>query len=155
MSVSPIPQGYHSLTPYLIVRGAAKAIDFYAKAFGATEVMRLPGPGGMIMHAELKIGDSIVMLADESAEQGILGPESLGGTGVGICFYLENVDEQMQTAVDAGATVERPIQDQFYGDRSVTLRDPFGHQWTLATHVEDVSPEEIEARMAKMFSGEG
>jgi PhnB protein len=151
MTVSPIPEGYHSVTPYLIVNGASDAIDFYGRAFGAEETMRLPGPGGKVMHAEFKIGDSMIMIADEFPERGIQGPKSLGGSPVGICLYVENVDVQYEKAVAAGATVTRPIQDQFYGDRSVTVEDPFGHQWTLATHVEDVSGKEIERRMAEFM----
>jgi PhnB protein len=148
MAVKPIPEGYHSVTPYLIVSGAAKAIDFYVKALGATEVMRMDH-GGKIGHAEIKLGDSHVMLADEFPEMGARSPESLGGTPVGICLYVTNVDELFNRAVDAGAKVERPVQDQFYGDRSGTIVDPFGHKWTIATHKEDLTPEQIEKRMAE------
>src|SRR6187402_1421400 len=147
MAVKPIPEGYHSVTPYLIISGAAKAIDFYVKALGATEVMRLDH-GGKIGHAEIKLGDSHVMLADEFPEMGARSPQSLGGTPVGICLYVPNVDELFQRAVDAGAKVERPVQDQFYGDRSGTIVDPFGHKWTIATHKEDLTPEQINERMA-------
>lgn len=147
MAVKPIPEGYHSVTPYLIIRGAAEAIDFYVKALGATEVMRLDH-GGKIGHAEIKIGDSHIMLADEHPEMGARSPQSLGGTPVGICLYVPNVDALFNQAVAAGATVERPVQDQFYGDRSGTIIDPFGHKWTIATHIEDLTPEQISQRMA-------
>jgi PhnB protein len=148
--VQPIPEGYHSITPYLIVKGAADAIAFYQKAFGAEEIDRLDGPGGKIGHAELQIGDSRVMMADEHPEMNALAPQAPGKSGVGLCLYVENVDEIVQQAIDAGATVQRPLQDQFYGDRSATLEDPFGHVWTVATHIEDVSPEEMGRRMAEM-----
>jgi PhnB protein len=147
MAVKPIPEGYHSVTPYLIISGAAKAIDFYKKALGATEVMRLDH-GGKIGHAEIKLGDSHVMMADEFPEMGAKSPQSLGGTPVGICLYVPNVDALFKQAVDAGAKVERPVQDQFYGDRSGTIIDPFGHKWTIATHKEDLTPEEVSKRMA-------
>jgi PhnB protein len=150
MTVKPIPDGYHTVTPYLIVRGGAAAIEFYRKAFGATEVMRLGGEAGPIMHAEIQIGDSRVMLADENPQMGALAPQAPGSSGVGFCLYVENVDELFAQAVDAGATVKRPLQDQFYGDRSGTLEDPYGHVWTLATHVEDVTPEEMHRRMEQM-----
>ena len=153
MPVKPIPDGYHTATPYLIVNGAAKALEFYAKAFGAEEVLRCPMPDGRMGHAEFRIGDSNIMLADEFPEMGAKGPASLGGTPVGICLYVTDSDAVFQRAVAAGARVERPIQDQFYGDRSGTVIDPFGHKWTLATHKEDVSPEEIERRMKAMGGG--
>ena len=149
MSVSPIPDGYHSVTPYLMIRGAADAIEYYQKAFGATEVMRLDTPDGKIGHAEVKIGDSFVMLADEVPEMNMRGPQSLEGTTVGLLIYVEDCDAVFQQAIDNGGTVQRPLADQFYGDRSGTLIDPFGHQWTIATHVEDLTPEEIEQRMAE------
>ena len=148
MAVKPIPEGYHSVTPYLIISGAAKAIDFYVKALGATEIMRLDH-GGKIGHAEIKLGDSHVMLADEFPEMGAHSPQSLGGTPVGICLYVPDVDALFKRAVDAGAKVERPVQDQFYGDRSGTIIDPFGHKWTIATHKEDLTPEQINERMAQ------
>ncbi|QDU39392.1 Glyoxalase-like domain protein [Maioricimonas rarisocia] len=154
MSVKPIPDGYHSITPYLLIKGAAKAIDFYAKAFGAQEKMRLVGPDGRIGHAELKIGDSHIMLADEHPEMDAFAPETPGRSGVGILLYVENVDEVVERAVTAGAEIERPLYDQFYGDRSATLLDPFGHMWTVATHIEDVTPEEIQQRMEAMMSGD-
>jgi PhnB protein len=150
MAVRPIPDGYHTVTPYLIVHDAAGALDFYKKAFGATELMRFPMPGGKIGHAEIRIGDSLVMLADEHPEMGALGPRSLGGSAVGLAVYVEDVDARFQQAVNAGGKVERPVTDQFYGDRSGTLEDPFGHKWTLATHKEDVTLEEMQRRMAAM-----
>lgn len=144
----PIPDGYHSVTPYLIVKGAAKAIEFYRQAFGATETFRMPQPDGRIGHAELKIGNSTIMLADEFPERNIRGPESLGGTPVMIHLYIEDVDTVAKRAVAAGAKEIRPIQNQFYGDRSGMFADPFGHQWNIATHVEDLSAEEIGKRAA-------
>ena len=148
--VQAIPTGYHSVTPYLIVKNAAAALEFYKKAFGAVELMRFPGPGGKLMHAEVKIGDSPVMLADEMPEEGHVGPQTLGGAAVSMMVYVENVDAQFAQAVAAGATVKRPVADQFYGDRTGTLVDPFGHIWSLGTHKEDVSMEEMQRRMAKM-----
>ena len=142
-----IPEGYHSVTPYLYVREGAKALDFYKRAFNATELVRMPMPNGRIGHAEFRIGDSIVMMADESPEQGIKGPQTLGGTSAGIALYVEDCDALFRRAVDAGAKVERPLEDQFYGDRSGTVTDPFGHRWTIGTHKEDVPPEEMEKRM--------
>src|SRR4051794_33018507 len=153
MALKPIPEGYHAVTPYLIISGAAKALEFYKKALGATEVMRLDH-GGKIGHAEIKLGDSHVMLADEFPEMGARSPLSIGGTPVGICLYVPNVDAVFKQAVDAGAKVDRPVQDQFYGDRSGTVIDPFGHKWTIATHIEDVSPEEIGKRMAAWSQGQ-
>jgi PhnB protein len=147
MAVKPIPEGYHTVTPYLIIAGAAKAIEYYKKAFGATELMRMDH-GDKIGHAEIQISDSRIMLADEYPDMGNRGPLALGGTPVGICLYVPNVDELFNRAVAAGAKVERPVQDQFYGDRSGTIIDPFGHKWTIATHIEDLSPEEIDKRMA-------
>ena len=144
MAVKPIPDGYHSITPYLVLDGAASAIEFYKKTFGAIELMRVPGPDGRIGHAELKFGDSPVMLADEFPEMGFRGPKSLGGSAVGILLYVQDVDAVFKTAVAAGAKVFKPLQDQFYGDRSATLEDPFGHFWTIATHKKDISPEEIQ-----------
>jgi PhnB protein len=148
--VQSIPTGYHTVTPYLIVRNAAAALDFYKKAFGAVELMRFPGPGGKLMHAEMKIGDSPVMLADEMPEEGHVGPQTLGGAAVSLMLYVENVDARFAQAIAAGATVKRAVADQFYGDRTGTLADPFGHVWSLATHKEDVSMEEMQRRMAKM-----
>jgi PhnB protein len=144
------PEGYHAITPYLIVTGGAKAIDFYKKVFGATEIMRMPRPDGQIAHAELRIGDSVIMLADEMPQMGALSPHTIGGTAVGIMVYVPDADRVFHNAVSAGSKVERELADQFYGDRSGTFKDPFGHKWTVSTHVEDVSPEEMNARMAKM-----
>jgi PhnB protein len=155
MTVRPVPQGYRTVTPYLIVRGAAQAIDFYQRAFGATEVMRLADPGGKVGHAEIKVGDSPVMLADEFPEMQIIGPQTLGGSPVILLIYVEDVDARFARAVAAGATVLRPVKDQFYGDRSGTLKDPFGHVWTLATHKEDVSPEEMTRRFAAALKQPG
>ena len=147
--VKPIPAGYHTVTPYLIVKGAARALDFYRSAFGAVELVRMPGPGGAVMHAEIRIGDSMIMLADEVPEMGYRGPETLGGSPVSLALYVESVDELFARALAAGAKVVRPLQNQFYGDRSGTLSDPFGHTCTLGTHVEDVSPAEMQRRMAE------
>lgn len=152
MAVKPIPDGYRSVTPYLVVDGGSEAIEFYKQVFDATELMRLPGPGGKIMHAEIRIGDSMVMLADEFPDMNIHGPHSIGGSPVGICLYVENADETFNRAVESGANVERPIADQFYGDRTGTVIDPFGHKWTVCTHIEDVTPEEIQKRMGEMAS---
>jgi PhnB protein len=149
MAVKPIPDGYHSVTPYLIVKGAAKALDYYKQALGATELFRVDGPGGTVGHAEIKIGDSIVMLADEFPQMGFRGPEALGGSPVGLMIYVPDVDTQFAQALAAGGTVVKPLQNQFYGDRSGTIRDPFGHLWTISTHVEDVSPEEVARRAAE------
>lgn len=149
MAVKPIPDGYHSITPYLIVNGAAKALEFYAQAFGAKELMRME-MGGIIGHAEIQIGDSRIMLADEHPDMNALAPASAGSAGVGLCLYVENADEIVARAVQAGATIERPLQDQFYGDRSATLVDPFNHRWTIATHIEDVTPEEMDLRMQSL-----
>lgn len=146
MSVKAIPEGYHSITPYLIVEGAAKALEFYKQAFGATELFRMPMPDGRVGHAEMKIGDSMMMLADGCPEMGFRDPKAIGGTAVSLLIYCEDVDAMFARAVAAGATVMRPVQDQFYGDRSATLTDPFGHVWTIATHKEDLSPEEIARR---------
>lgn len=150
MTVKPIPEGYHTVTPYITVDGAAAALAYYAKAFGAEERMRHAGPGGKIMHAEIKIGDSVIMLSDEFPEMGAKSPKSLGGTPFGICLYVRDVDAVFNRAVAAGGKVDRPLKTQFYGDRSGTLIDPFGHKWTVSTHVEDVSPQEMERRMAEM-----
>jgi PhnB protein len=145
--VKPVPEGYHNVTPYLFVRRAASAIDFYKSIFGATEIMRMPGSNGKIMHAELRIGDSIVMLADENPQTGVMSPQTIGGFSVGMHLYVENVDQVIQKAVESGAKLLRPIKNQFYGDRSGSVLDPFGHMWSVATHVEDVSPEEMRKRM--------
>jgi len=147
MGVTAKPEGYHSVTPYLIVDGAEEAIRFYEQAFGATELMRLP-MGDKFGHAELKIGDSVIMLSDEWPDDGKLGPKSRGGATAGLMVYLEDVDAAFERALAAGATVERPVEDQFYGDRSGNVIDPFGHSWTLSTHVEDIAEEELQRRMA-------
>jgi PhnB protein len=144
--VKPIPQGYHSVTPYLTVNDAARAIDFYKRAFGAQEVMRMDGPNGKIGHAEIKIGDSRIMLGDEMPG-GARSPQSLGGTTFGIMLYVENADTVFNQAVSAGAQVEAPLADMFWGDRYGKLKDPFGHSWSVATHKEDVAPEEMSKRM--------
>jgi PhnB protein len=151
--VKPIPDGYHSVTPYLCIRGAAAAIEFYKKAFGAKELMRMPAPGDKIGHAEIQIGDSHVMLADEFPEMGFLSPLSVGGSPVMMHLYVEDVDSTANKAVAAGAKVTKPVADQFYGDRSGQIQDPFGHNWYVSTHKEDVSPEEIQERSAKLFGG--
>ena len=150
MAVKPVPEGYHTVTPYLVIAGAAKALEFYAKAFGAKERTRMEGPNGQVMHAEIQIGDSIVMLADEFPDMGYRGPQAYGGTAVGLHLYVNDVDSLFKQALAAGAKEERPVQDQFYGDRTGTLRDPFGHQWSLATHKEDLTDEQIHERAAKM-----
>ena len=155
MTVKPIPDGYHSVTPYLIVNGAARALDFYKQAFGATELLRMDGPDGSIGHAEIKIGDSPVMLADEHPQMGFRSPRTLGGPGVSLMIYVENVDEVFPRAISAGAKELRAIQDQFYGDRSGTLEDPFGHIWTISTHKEDLSNEEMNRRSQELLKKEG
>jgi PhnB protein len=154
--VKPIPDGYHSVTVYLSVKEAAKALAFYKRAFGAEEIYRLEMPDGKIGHAEIRVGDSRIMLADEMPEMPdavTKSPQTLGGSSAGFCIYSPDTDALFKRAVDAGATVKRPVQNQFYGDRSGTVLDPFGHVWTLATHVEDVSPEEIRKRMAALPHG--
>lgn len=148
--VKPIPDGYHSVTPYLIIDGAARALDFYKRAFDAKELMRIPAPGDRIGHAEIKIGNSVIMLADEHPEMGARSPQHYGGSPISIMVYLEDVDKQFQQAIAAGGTEVRPVTDQFYGDRSGMLKDPFGHSWHLSTHKEDVSMEELARRMAAM-----
>ncbi|HEX6376474.1 MAG TPA: VOC family protein [Allosphingosinicella sp.] len=148
MTARAIPEGYHSVTPYLTVDGAAEAIRWYAQAFGATEALRLP-MGDKIGHAEIRIGDSFVMLADEWPEMGMLGPKSRGGPTASLMIYVEDSDAVFARAMAAGAIQERPVENQFYGDRSGTLIDPFGHRWTISTHVEDVADDEIQRRMAE------
>jgi len=147
-NVKSIPDGYHSVTPSLIIKGAADAIEFYKKAFGATELFRMDHEG-KVGHAEIKIGNSPIMLADEHPEMGYVSPKTLGGTPVSILIYVEDVDMIFNQAIKSGGVQTKPLQDQFYGDRSGTLTDPFGHVWTVATHREDVSPEEMEKRMAR------
>jgi PhnB protein len=152
MPVQPIPAGYAGVTPYLIIHDATRALDFYKRAFGATEVMRMPGPGGTIGHAEIRIGEGVVMLADEMPDMGYTGPQTLGGTPVSLMFYVPDVDARFAQALAAGGTVKKPLKNEFYGDRSGTIVDPFGHIWTIATHVEDVSEAEMEKRMAALMA---
>ena len=154
MAVKSKPDGYHTVTPYLVVKGGAAAIEFYKKAFGATELFRFPTPDGKIGHAEIKIGDSPIMLADEYPEMGYKGPATLGGSPVSIMIYVENVDTIFNQAVAAGATVKEAVSDKFYGDRLGTVTDPFGHVWHISTHKEDVSLEEMQKR-AKAAHGGG
>jgi PhnB protein len=151
-SVKAIPDGFHNVTPYLYLRGAAGAIEFYKTVFGAAEIMRMRGPDGRIMHAELRIGDSIVMLADENPSMGIMSPQTIGGFSGGLHLYVEDADAVIRKAVESGAKQLHPIKNQFYGDRSGTLLDPFGHMWSVATHIEDVSPEEMRKRMTAAMS---
>lgn len=146
-----IPKGYNSITPYLIIKNAAKAIEFYKKAFGATEVFRMDDANGRVGHAELMIGDSHLMLADEHPEMGYRSATTIGATPVSLHLYIEDCDAVVERAVAAGAKLERPVEDRFYGDRNGTVHDPFGHVWTVATHVEDVSAEEMEERARKAF----
>ena len=153
MKTKHIPDGYHAVTPYLVVKGAAQAIDFYQRVFGAVEKVRSEGPGGSIMHAEVQVGDSRIMLADEFPQMNALSPHTVGGSPVLLLLYVENVDDVARRAEVAGAKIERPLQDQFYGDRTCTVLDPFGHRWTIATHIEDVSPDEMDRRMAAMKEG--
>ena len=148
--VKPVPEGYHSVIPYIVVHNAVEAIDFYKRAFGAVEMLRLPAPGGKIGHAEIKIGDSIIMLADEHPEMGARSPRSIGGTPISIVLYVDDVDAVAARVVKAGAKQTRPVTDQFYGDRAGSFEDPFGHQWHVHTHIEDVSSAELEKRMAAM-----
>jgi PhnB protein len=154
--VKPIPDEYPRITPYLIVDGAGAAIGFYGTVFGATERMRMPAPGDKIGHCELQIGDSLIMLADESPEMGQRSPKSIGGSPVTISVYVEDVDETFDRAVKAGATVVRAVEDQFYGDRSGQFEDPYGHRWSVASHIEDVPPAEMAKRASEfMAEGEG
>jgi len=153
--VKAIPDGYPQVTPYLIVDGGEAAIDFYTKVLGAKERMRMGSPGDRIGHAELAVGDSLVMLADEHPEMGILGPKSIGGTPVTISVYVEDVDDVFERAVSEGASPTRAVENQFYGDRSGQFEDPFGHRWSIATHVEDVPMEEMEKRAAEAMAGQG
>ena len=152
-SIKPIPDGYHSVTPYLTVKDGAAALDFYQRAFSANVFVRMDGPDGKVMHAEFRIGDCAIMLGAECPEMGAISPETLGGVASLLMIYIENVDAHFEQAIAAGGTVERPVKDQFYGDRSGTLKDPFGHRWTIATHVEDVPPDEMKRRAAAMFEG--
>ena len=150
MAVKAIPDGYRSVTPYLAINGAAAAIDYYTRAFGAKELMRFPGPNGRIAHAEIQIGDSRVMLGDTSPEMHQRDPKSLGGSPAGLMLYVPDVDRVFMRAIEAGGNVRNAVKDQFYGDRSGTLEDPFGHVWTIATHVEDVSDKELQRRLQQM-----
>lgn len=149
-TVKAIPEGYEGAIPYLIIKGAAAALEFYKKAFGATEIMRMPAPGGTIGHAEIKIGKAIIMLADEFPDMDYKSPQAYAGTPVSIMIYVPDVDRFVQRAADAGTKIVRPVENKFYGDRGASLEDPFGHQWHFATHVEDVPPDEMEKR-AKAF----
>ena len=151
MTVKAIPEGYHSVTPYLMIKGATEAIEFYKRAFNATELFRLVTPSGTIGHAEIKIGDSSIMLAEPCEQGAARNPEALGGSSVALHVYVEDVDAQYAQAVNAGAKAVKPVEDQFYGDRTGTLEDPFGHIWFFATHKEDVSMEEIKIRAEAMF----
>ena len=155
MAVQPIPEGYPRVIPYLCVDGAAAAIDFYGTVLGTVERMRMPSPGGKIGHAELELGDSVIMLSDEAPEMGAVSPKTVGGSPVTLSLYVEDVDDVVARAEQAGATVLRPVENQFYGDRSGQFEDPFGHRWNVATHVEDVSPEEMGRRAAEMMGGAG
>jgi len=156
LAVKPIPEGYHTITPFLTVRGADRAIDFYRKAFGAEVLGRMNGPDGKtVMHAELKIGDSRIFLGDEVPGMECSSPETLGGSPSGFYLYVRDVDEAFQKAVTAGATVKRPVENMFWGDRTGSLQDPFGHKWDLATRVEDVPPEEMKRRGAEFFKNMG
>ncbi|HLY15920.1 MAG TPA: VOC family protein [Bryobacteraceae bacterium] len=146
-AVKPVPEGYHTVTPYLTVNDAAGAIDFYRRAFGAKEIVRMAGPPGKLAHAEIKIGDSMIMLADEMPGAGLRAPQSLGGSSVNIFLYVEDVDATYKQAVNAGAKADSPPSDMFWGDRYGKLTDPFGHSWSMATHKEDVAPEEMKRRM--------
>jgi len=151
MPVKAVPDGYQAVTPYLIVKNAAQALDFYKRALGARERMRLDAPGGKIGHAEIEVDGSCVMLADENAEMGHVGPQTIGGTPVSLHLYVKDVDTRFKQAIEAGGVEKRAVEDQFYGDRSGTFEDPYGHLWHLATHKEDVSPEEIRKRAEALF----
>eukprot|EP00243_Klebsormidium_subtile_P004100 TRINITY_DN17879_c0_g1_i1.p1 TRINITY_DN17879_c0_g1~~TRINITY_DN17879_c0_g1_i1.p1 ORF type:complete len:157 (-),score=48.29 TRINITY_DN17879_c0_g1_i1:550-1020(-) len=153
-NVEKRPQGFHTITPYLVVKGATQAMDFYARAFGAVETVKMDGPGGTVMHAEMRVGDSPFMLADEVPARGHKAPTSLGGSPVGLMLYVDDSEAVFERAVKAGATVQAPVQTHFYGDRSGTVVDPFGHKWTVSTHVENVPPEELKKRMAAMGAHE-
>jgi PhnB protein len=151
--VNPVPEGYPQVSPYLVVEGATRAIDFYTQVFGMTERMRMPGPDDTVGHAELELGDSLIMLADEFPDMGAVSPKTVGGTPVSISIYVDDVDATVDRAVESGATVLRPVQDQFYGDRVGQIEDPFGHHWHVATHVEDVAPEDMAKRAAEAMGG--
>lgn len=153
MAVKPIPDGYHSVTPYLIVHDAAAALEFYKKALGAVETLRMPRPDGKVGHAEIRIGDSVVMLADEHPEMGAKSPRAIGGSPISLMIYVEDVDARVAQAVAAGGKLVRPVANQFYGDRTGGVDDPFGYHWYLATHVEDVPPDELKKRAKKVMGG--
>jgi PhnB protein len=156
MSVRPIPDGYHFITPYLMINGAAEAIEFYRRAFGAKELLKMDAPGGKIGHAEIQIGNSRIMMADDcGGESPFSNPHSVGGSPVGLHLYVEDVDAGFAQAVSEGATVIKPVKDQFYGDRTGALKGPFGHIWFLATHKEELSPDEIKQRAEAMFKQSG
>ncbi len=151
--VKPIPDGYPRVTPYLCIDGASAAIDFYREVFAASERMRMPAPDGKVGHAELQLGDSVIMLSDEFPEMGVRSPQTVGGTPVTLSVYVEDVDGVFDRAIQAGATALRPVEDQFYGDRTGQFEDPFGHRWSVATHVEDVPPDEMARRAAEAGGG--
>jgi PhnB protein len=155
MAVKPIPEGYHTLTPYLAVDDASKAIEFYKRAFGATERVRMPTEDGRVAHAELEIGDSLIMLSDQFPQATVKPPKELGGPSSGVFMYSENVDETVQQAVDAGGTITMPVEDMFWGDRFGKVTDPFGHEWQIATHVEDLTEEEIQKRASAAMASMG
>ena len=150
MTVKPIPDGYPRVSPSLAIDGAAEAIDFYTSVLGATVRLRMEGPPGRVAHAELQLGDSVIMLADEFPDMGHVGPKKIGGTPVTLSVYVEDVDKTFAAALAAGATELRAVEDQFYGDRSGTFEDPWGHRWNITTHIEDVSPDEMDKRMQAM-----
>ncbi len=153
MAVNPVPEGYHSVSPALAIEGASEAIEFYKRAFGARERYRMPSPDGRVAHAELELGDSVVMVSDPFPQSTVRAPTQLGGTTVGIFLYVEDVDAVFQQAVDAGATVTMELEDMFWGDRFGSVTDPYGHSWSLASHVEDVPPEEMEERAKQAMAG--
>ena len=152
-AVNPSPAGYPTVIPYMCIKGAGEALEFYAKAFNAVETVRMPGPGGMVMHAEMKIGESVIMLSEENCEQGQKSPVTLGGSATHVFLYVPDVDASFAQAIAAGATAIMPPMNMFWGDRFGKLKDPYGHEWSMATHVEDVTPEEMGKRMAEMFAG--
>ena len=151
--VKPVPEGFHTVTPHLVTRGAAEALTFYAKAFGAEERFRMPGPDGKIVHAEFRIGDSIIMLGEEAPQMGAVSPKQLGGSPVTIMLYVNDVDAYFARATKAGCEAQLPPTDMFWGDRYCKVTDPYGHNWAIATHKEDVGPQEMEKRMKKEFGG--
>ncbi|MDN5941937.1 MAG: VOC family protein [Nitrospira sp.] len=154
-TVKAIPEGYEGATPYLVIKGATGALEFYKKAFGATEIMRIPAPGGTVGHAEIKIGKAIIMLADEFPEMNCKSPQAYGGSPVSMMIYVPDVDQFIKRAIDAGAKLARPVENKFYGDRAGSLEDPFGHQWHFATHVEDVPPDEMAKRAEAFMKQQG